>query len=95
MDFLLELQKNWDDTWLEADKANDEKTKFEISTIAITTVCDFSAGLRREELRHIRLCNTFLWMSKSIRHPRLPHVIACGGMVEGQIAQRWHKIPLV
>jgi hypothetical protein len=69
---------------------------FSLATIGCAATNGFSAGLRGEEIGHVRLHETIMYTTRGLVHPRKAHVLlALEGRFKGQISRKKHKIPLV
>ncbi|KAL7575183.1 hypothetical protein ACA910_018672 [Epithemia clementina (nom. ined.)] len=96
IDVLKALDNLWESLWMEATADANMMLRHEVASTACAVTCGFSAGLRGEELGHIRLRDSVMLTTQGLQHPRYPHIVlAMEGRFKGQVSRRKHKIPLV
>ena len=96
IDDLLAFLIALDERWVAGKSRQDWEDLFEVATIGTAVACGFSAGLRGEELGHIRVQQSLLKTSTGMDHPRKKHmVLALQGRFKGVDGTRAHHIPLV
>ena len=96
IDVLLAFQDILETHWREAWIGGDRATLFDLATSGCAVTCGFSAGLRGEEIGHVRLHESVILSMRGLVHPRKAHVLlALEGRFKGQISQKKHKIPLI
>jgi hypothetical protein len=96
IDVLLSLQEVLEQHWIEAWNEQDFELLFELATIGCTATSGFSAGLRGEEIGHVRLHESVILSARGLTHPRKSHILlSLEGRFKGQISRKKHKIPLI
>jgi hypothetical protein len=95
IDVMLAFQEELEMLWAEAWKTQAMEMLYELACIGAVSTSGFSAGLRGEELGHIRLRDSMILTARGLSHPRKPHiVVALEGRFKGQVSRKKHKIPL-